>query len=125
MAGVSSDVEVQTSEGVKEMRSKRFRRILPGLAATVCLAAAALAIQPPPARGAEPKAREVGELVKVQATVTAVNLKDRLVTLKGPQRELTVQVDPSVKNLEKVKVGDKVVVGYYESLALAIKEPGT
>ena len=56
--------------------------------------------------------------VTANATVTAINQKTRMVTLKGPDgKSQTIQVDEAVKNLPQVKKGDQVVVTYYESLA--------
>jgi DNA-directed RNA polymerase subunit H (RpoH/RPB5) len=63
--------------------------------------------------------------VKVSATVEAVDLKNRMVTLKGPDGRLAkVHVDDSVKNLPQVKKGDQVVATYYESLAYEVRKPG-
>ena len=45
-------------------------------------------------------------------------------TLKGPNRSLTLQVrDP--KKLDAIKVGDPVVGKYYEALAIEVKKAGT
>jgi hypothetical protein len=63
--------------------------------------------------------------VTVTATVEAVDLQKRLVTLKGPGGDLvTVHADERVKNLPQVKKGDLVVVTYYESLAYEVHKPG-
>jgi len=59
------------------------------------------------------------------ATVEKLDLASRLVTLKGPEGKMvTLVVGPGVKNLPQVKVGDLVVVGYYESVAYEVKRPG-
>jgi hypothetical protein len=58
-------------------------------------------------------------LVKVTAIVQAVDQKNRIVTLTGPAgNTFAVYVDESVKNLPQVKVGDELVVAYYEAVAL-------
>lgn len=63
--------------------------------------------------------------VNVSATVEAVDVKNRVVTLKGPDGKLVkVHVDDRVKNLPQVKKGDQVVATYYESLAYEVKKPG-
>ena len=36
----------------------------------------------------------------------------------------TIVVDQEVRNLAQVKVGDKIVVSYYEALAAEVKKPG-
>jgi Cu/Ag efflux protein CusF len=67
----------------------------------------------------------VGEarLVTVRGTVEAIDKEKQTVTLKGPQRTLTVRVrDP--KKLDAIKVGDPVVGKYYESLMIEVKKPG-
>jgi len=64
--------------------------------------------------------------VTANATVTAINQKTRMVTLKGPDgKSQTIQVDEAVKNLPQVKKGDQVIVTYYESLAYdVVREAG-
>jgi hypothetical protein len=77
----------------------------------------------PEAAGAQPP--EIERLATVRAKVTAIDLKKRLVTLKGPEgAPLTVEVGEEVRNLPQVKVGDEVVVRFYEALALEIKKAG-
>jgi Cu/Ag efflux protein CusF len=64
-------------------------------------------------------------LVTVNATVEKIDLAQRLVTLKGPEgNEFTVKVDPAVKNLPQVKVGDELTVKYYQSLLVRVEDPG-
>jgi len=57
---------------------------------------------------------------RVRAIITAVDKKARTVTLKGPQRTETINVDPRVAKLDQVKVGDSVQVEYIESVAAAV-----
>ncbi len=65
-------------------------------------------------------------VVTVTATVEAVDLAERVVTLRWPDGEVRdVAVDETVKNLPQVDVGDEVVVSYYESIAAQIVKPGT
>jgi Cu/Ag efflux protein CusF len=62
---------------------------------------------------------------KITATVEAVDLDKREVTLKGPRgKVLPLQVGPEVHNLDKVKVGDRVAVEYLEALSLTLKKDG-
>jgi predicted RecA/RadA family phage recombinase len=73
---------------------------------------------------AKPKG-EIANITTVTATVVAIDLKKRLVTLKGPKgNEFQVEADQRVKNLPQVKVGDKVDVGYYESIAWNVRKAG-
>lgn len=65
------------------------------------------------------------ETVSVQATVTAINQKTRMVTLKGSDgEETTFRVDDSVKNLPQVRKGDIVTASYYRAIAARIRKPG-
>lgn len=64
-------------------------------------------------------------LDEITATVERIDLEKRMVTLKMPMGNvLTLKVDERVRNLPQVKVGDQVVVKYYESLAVRVAEPG-
>jgi hypothetical protein len=62
---------------------------------------------------------------EITATVEKIDVEKRLVTLRMPMGNvLTLNVDERVRNLPQVKVGDQVVVKYYESLAVRMAEPG-
>ena len=61
------------------------------------------------------------KLAKVTATIEAIDYEKRTVTLKGPERTITMQVDESARNFDQAKVGDKVTVEFYESLALMVQ----
>ncbi len=59
------------------------------------------------------------------ATVTAIDLPERLVTLRGPEGNLfTVQASEEVRNLPQLEVGDRVVVRYHEAIAAEMAKPG-
>jgi hypothetical protein len=61
----------------------------------------------------------------VTATVEAIDVNTRMVALRGPEGELfAIQAAPEVQNLAQVKVGDKVVARYYESLAAELRNRG-
>jgi hypothetical protein len=61
----------------------------------------------------------------VTANVTAINKQTREVTLKTDDgKEMSFVASPEVRNLEQVNVGDKVLVGYYESLGINVQKPG-
>ena len=62
---------------------------------------------------------------RIEATVEAINPATREVTLKGPQgKTVTVTAGSRVKNLDKVRVGDKVAVSYYEGIAAQMSKGG-
>ena len=63
------------------------------------------------------------QLETVTATIVAIDLRQRVVTLRGPAgNTVAVWVDPSVSNLSALKVGDRVAVGYYESLVIQARK---
>lgn len=74
-------------------------------------------------------AKPAGTMVSVQdltAVVQKINYKKRTVTLKGPEGNVaTFKVDPSVKDLKKVKKGDEIEVRHTEALAISVDKPGT
>ena len=62
---------------------------------------------------------------KVTATVESIDLAQRHVVLKGPSgKVIPLTVGPEVRNLDKVKVGDRVAVEYLEALSLTLKKDG-
>jgi hypothetical protein len=68
----------------------------------------------------------VGEevLLTLTATIEALNLETREVSLKGPAGNVyTFPVDPRVKRLAEFKVGDAVTLDYYASLAAELRAP--
>ena len=68
---------------------------------------------------------EIADVVEVQATVTAIDQKTRMVTLKGPEgNETTLHVDKRARNLAQVKVGDIVKVAYVQHVAWQVQKPG-
>ena len=80
-------------------------------------------------KGAAPaeQPRVVKERVAVMtATVQAIDLNTRIVTLKGPKGEVRdIKVGEEAVNLPQVKVGDLVTVKFYESIAVEVIKPGT
>jgi hypothetical protein len=63
-------------------------------------------------------------LATVTASVEAIDLTNREVTLKGPLgNTVTFTVDQRVKRLNEVKVGDFVRADYYVSIAAELREP--
>jgi len=60
----------------------------------------------------------------VTATVQAINPKTRHATLRLPDgKKQTFAVDPKVKNLDKVKRGDQVVVQYKGAIEVELTTP--
>ena len=68
----------------------------------------------------------VRDTITGTATVQAINLQTREVTLKDQKgRVFTIKVSDEVRNLPQVKVGDRVVVTYYEALAVNLTKDTT
>jgi hypothetical protein len=62
----------------------------------------------------------------ITATVQAIDLANRIVTVKGGPKGQTVELlaDKKVKNLSQLKIGDEVVVQYFASVAVRVSKPG-
>ena len=96
-----------------------------GLAAALVLPAAVSAQTAAVVGGTAPGKAGVAEVVKLTATVTALDKATRDVTLKGPQgNELTLTAGPDVKNFDQIKVGDQVNVEFIQTLTLELKKGG-
>jgi len=64
-------------------------------------------------------------VVTLTGTVEAVDLANRVVTIKGSKgKTVNLKVGEEAKNLDQVKVGDRVVAKYYESIAFQLAKPG-
>jgi hypothetical protein len=72
------------------------------------------------------KGETVADSVTVKATVEAVDVDKRIVTLKGEDGVVSdLKVGKEVKNLAQVKKGDQVVATYHEAIAYEVFKPGT
>ena len=65
-------------------------------------------------------AAAVRNTVDIVANVIALNKKTRKVTLRGPERAITVKASQDV-DLSQIKVGDQVRVNYVEEFAIAVE----
>ena len=71
----------------------------------------------------EPGKVAVAQGVKATALVTAIDKATRTVTLKGPQgNSFDVVAGDAVKNFDKIKVNDEIVVEYVRALTLEVKK---
>jgi Cu/Ag efflux protein CusF len=67
----------------------------------------------------------VGDVVKAEAVVTAIDKKTRTVTLKGEDgNTFDVVVGKEAKNFAQIKVGDRVVAEHMEALSIELKKGG-
>lgn len=93
--------------------------------AAMLLSVIVYAAQTPPSETATPRGGAVGQVVSLTATVEAIDAKNRTVTLKGPGGQVVdIEAGKEAKNFDQIKVGDKVQVDYYESVALFLGKPG-
>jgi len=59
------------------------------------------------------------------ATVQAIDLRNRIVRVKGGPKDhvFELKVDKGVQNLDRLRVGDRVVVNYIEAIAVRVIKP--
>jgi hypothetical protein len=63
------------------------------------------------------------DLIQVTATVDAVDKKDRLITMTGPEGNTVVlKAGPKVRNFDRIKAGDDVVASYYEDISVVVTD---
>lgn len=95
---------------------------------TTCLMVALLSLSLLGCAVSEPKQElkiDRAETVSVKATVEAVNMVTRIITLRASDgRNFEIYAGPEVVNLPQVRVGDEVVAVYAESLAVRMAKPG-
>jgi hypothetical protein len=64
--------------------------------------------------------------MRITAKVTAIDTSTREVTLQADNGETnTVEVPPSIKDFDRVKVGDKVEITYYQGYTVSMLPPGS
>jgi cold shock CspA family protein len=69
---------------------------------------------------------EQARLTHLTATITAIDHSDRSVSLKSEDgRETTISVPSDAKVFDTLKVGQKVDIDYYESLAVSLAPSGS
>ena len=64
----------------------------------------------------------VGAETSVNATITAIDKKAKTATLKGEDGKSVTVTPRDPKNLEKVKVGDRLVITYTEAVAVKVEK---
>jgi hypothetical protein len=66
------------------------------------------------------------DVVRITASVEAIDPATRTLTLKGPRGNVVdLQAGPQVKNFDQIKVGEYVVVRYVRALSLELKKGGS
>src|SRR5437773_2143073 len=74
-----------------------------------------------PTAGA-PLTREDAVLVHITATVEAIDIPKREVTVKGPMGHLVTARVANPENLTKMRIGENIVVTYTEALAISLEK---
>jgi hypothetical protein len=88
------------------------------------IAIASLCVGASTAKAAESATTE--NVKSISVTVESVDVKNRLLSLRGPQgRSMMLEVPPDVFNLSKVKAGDKLKVRYRDSIAAVVRPKGS
>jgi hypothetical protein len=90
--------------------------------AVPALAAAFLSTNAIADESAAPAPTVASHMQKVTATIKAIDASSRTLTLDGPNGLVTVEVGKDAKKFDQLKVGDKVVVSYYQGLAAQMKK---
>jgi hypothetical protein len=114
------------------MRGSGF--VMRSMSYGLCLVAAAMlatgcadkktGVEQAPCDAAAGKTIERHELVTLSATVAAVDVEKRMLSLEDEMGHVfTFRVDDSVKRLDEIEVGDEIVTDFYVSLAAEIREP--
>lgn len=81
-----------------------------------------------PAIAAEsaPQKATVSEIVKLTATVKAIDYDKRLITLQGPSgNAVTLEANPEVKRFNEIKAGDVISVNHTQAVAAELKKAGS
>ena len=100
-----------------------MKKCIIGLVLFTCVAIASAGEATTKAKN-QPLTRADTVLTTITATVQAIDLEKREVTLKGPMgNEVTFYADEHVKRLNEVKVGDVVQADYYVSLVAELRKP--
>lgn len=103
----------------------RISIFIAAMASTFALGQAALAQTSNVVSASEPGRVDIAQTVEASATITAIDKATRGITLKSPQGDVVqVTAGPEVKNFDQLQVGDVVMVGYLEALALELKKGG-
>jgi len=74
------------------------------------------------AKPGEKPAGVVGTETSVNATITAIDMQAKTATLKGEDGKSVTVTPRDPKNLEKVKVGDRLVITYTEAVAVKVEK---
>jgi hypothetical protein len=79
-----------------------------------------------PSQSDQKKKVEDATMISTVATVEAIDAKTRRVTIRGPEgNTISFKADDSLKNFDQIKVGDRITVDYFNSIAIEVIKMGT
>ena len=106
------------------MSALRFAIVCAAALAVGCAGSSGSNNASPSSTSSPPLRREDTAVTQIQARVTAVDHKKRLVTIADASGgDATFEADSAVKNFPQIKVGDEVVGTLVESLVLELRQP--
>jgi len=107
---------------------KKTSSVFAAMLASVCIAALAQdkhAADSVVVGATAPGKATMARTTRIKAIVETIDVANRKATLRGPRgNAIELAVGPEVRNLDKVKVGDLVMVDYLEELNLTLKKDG-
>lgn len=108
------------------MQTFQRQALIAACAAVTLFAGTASAQTPPERRNISVEdARGGSAVLSVTGEVTAIDVQNRIVSIKGPRGNINdLRVDPAARNLDQVKVGDRVRLSYRIGVALALVKGG-
>ncbi len=99
------------------------KRAIVSVIAGCALGLGALAPASATEQAAPDAAVAAGEIVQIKATVEAIDVDNRMVTLKGSEGNVaTVPVSEAARNLDQVEIGDEVTISYLEAVAIELRK---
>ena len=115
------------------MKARTLNRIglIIGTAMLIALSACAGDSRSPESSAAAPRTTATEprllaeEYVEGEAVVQAVNKTDRTVTLRNAQGQPNTIAVPADVDLNRLKKGDRVLIGVYQTLSLRVLPPGS
>ena len=63
--------------------------------------------------------------ISIRATVKALDVQARTITLSGPNGDVTLDIDPRLRAVGQVKPGDTVIARYEGAIVYVLAPPGT
>ena len=106
---------------IRSLRVRKMTRTLPSCVLAVALGAANAQTE----TQTTPEPFSTGKVVTATTTIQAINQSDRHVVLLGEGgQHFMLEAGPEVRNFDKVRPGDRVVVSYMQGVVAEVKPKG-